>query len=184
MFHVAKDLSRPFIVNAAGTRVTAVGKVFSVSRIDDSVVVTVTEGRVKVTRAAEPLSLPGVAPRFAEVSLQANERVTVSAEGNAGAIGQVEESKASTWVEKPLVFDNARVDAVVMQFNRINRVKIRISDRTLNSRTISGVFAPSDPRSFVEFLKTVVGVESTDDGPDQILVRPITPGSEPPASSH
>src|SRR6266702_633599 len=45
-FHVSKDPHRPFVVDAGHARTRAVGTSFSVERWQDSVVVTVVEGRV------------------------------------------------------------------------------------------------------------------------------------------
>jgi transmembrane sensor len=184
MFRVAKDPRRPFIVTAGGARVTAVGTEFSVSRNDDAVVVTVTEGRVKVMSARDAAGDPGPVQRFAEISLQANERVSVSAAGTAGPIHRIESSPTSGWGENQLVFENTRVADVVAQFNRINHIQIRITDNALNSRTVSGVFAANDPRSFVEFLQAVAGTASVDNGPDQIVVTPIATGTGPNTSSN
>jgi transmembrane sensor len=48
LFHVAKDSSRPFIVEIGGTRVRAVGTQFDVYKKIRMTVVTVVEGRVSV----------------------------------------------------------------------------------------------------------------------------------------
>lgn len=56
-FTVAKDAARPFVVEAGGVAVRAVGTAFSVQRGGAGVEVLVTEGRVAVAPAA--LSLAG-----------------------------------------------------------------------------------------------------------------------------
>jgi ferric-dicitrate binding protein FerR (iron transport regulator) len=64
LFHVAHDVSRPFIVAVGATRVRAVGTQFDVYRKSNGTVVTVVEGRVAVYSAAQgPLSeASGAAP--------------------------------------------------------------------------------------------------------------------------
>jgi transmembrane sensor len=48
LFHVAKNSERPFLVEANDTMVRAVGTAFAVERRSESVVVTVSEGKVAV----------------------------------------------------------------------------------------------------------------------------------------
>ena len=56
-FTVAKDAARPFVVTAGTVAVRAVGTAFNVQRHHGSVEVLVTEGRVRVTDAADGRSL-------------------------------------------------------------------------------------------------------------------------------
>ena len=64
LFHVAHDVSRPFIVAVGATRVRAVGTQFDVYKKSNGTVVTVVEGRVAVYSAPQGLSsrTPGGAP--------------------------------------------------------------------------------------------------------------------------
>ena len=48
LFHVAKNTERPFLVEANNTTVRAVGTAFAVERQHESIVVTVSEGKVAV----------------------------------------------------------------------------------------------------------------------------------------
>jgi len=179
VFHVAKDRDRPFVVDAAGTRVQAVGTVFSVASNAETVVVTVTEGRVKVTPANAATGNPG---REREILLDANERVSLSAQGIARPVRRIEASPTLEWGENQVVFENARVADVVARFNHRNRVQIRIEDDVLAARTVSGVFAVDDPRSFVEFLQAIAGAAGTDNGPDEIVISATRAGASPAAS--
>ena len=49
-FDVAKDRNRPFVVGSGNRTITAVGTEFNVMRQSERVVVTVTEGKVKVAK--------------------------------------------------------------------------------------------------------------------------------------
>jgi transmembrane sensor len=59
LFRVAKNPDRPFLVQADGTTVRAVGTAFGVDRQKEGVVVTVAEGRVAVLATAAS-SLPAI----------------------------------------------------------------------------------------------------------------------------
>jgi transmembrane sensor len=60
LFHVAHDVTRPFIVAVGATRVRAVGTQFDVYKRSNGTVVTVVEGKVAVYSA--PQRGPGAAP--------------------------------------------------------------------------------------------------------------------------
>jgi transmembrane sensor len=177
-FRVAKDPSRPFIVDASAAQVQAVGTMFTVARSTESVVVTVTEGRVSVTPADAGDSVTPGGTSAARVSLTANERIVVSSRGVVSPVRRVENDPLIEWGDNRLAFDRVSVADVVKQFNRRNTVQIRLSDTSLGSRTISGVFYTRDPQSFVDVLQSVVGTTSSHNG-DEIVVTIGTAGAGP-----
>lgn len=104
LFRVAKDKTRPFIVQSDATQVRAVGTEFDVNRRKNGTTVTVLEGRVAVvppvvalnlaSPGALPVQLPltqrasaGAGPRAAEVQDLANEQQR-SASGSTAAAGE------------------------------------------------------------------------------------------------
>ena len=62
LFHVAKDVQRPFVVRSDELRVRAIGTQFDVNRKSAGTTVTVVEGRVAVYRAETPV--PDTAPSY------------------------------------------------------------------------------------------------------------------------
>jgi transmembrane sensor len=177
IFRVAKDASRPFIVDAASARVQAVGTLFSVARNATSVVVTVTEGRVSVTPAATSAEVAHGANTLV-LSLRANEGVAVSANGTTSAVRRVENVPTLEWSDNRLAFEHTRVADVVNQFNRRNPIQIRLSNNIVGSRIVSGIFDASDPQSFVDFLRTIAGTTSVNSG-DEIVVTLSATGAGP-----
>ena len=178
VFRVAKDPARPFVVSAAQASVRAVGTVFAVARNGDNVVVTVTEGRVAVVPSLKDLRGNASGRASSSIALQANERVSISPAGTASEVRRVAATRVPAWNDNQLVFENARVADVVGRFNRRNRMQIHISDQTLSSRTVSGIFDADDPRSFVDFLTVVAGASSTESGSDEIIVTPHPTGPD------
>jgi len=161
LFHVAKNPRRPFLVQADDTVVRAVGTAFGVERQNEGVVVTVAEGKVAVT---EVLPSPLVAftskpttPRPA-LALTAGQQVTVPPSGPSPSVKKVDSGRELAWAEGRLVFDNDTVASVIEQFNRYNRVQLHVTDETLASRPVSGVFDAADPESFIAFIQTVAVV--------------------------
>lgn len=185
LFSVTTDAGRPFIVEAEHAIVRVVGTAFGVERRrDSSVVVTVAEGRVAVARSdggAIGRTFPNLpfAPTpvaLQEVALRAGQQVEVPNIGEIGNVREVDSRRELAWAEGRLVFENTTLGEVTRQFNRYNVIQIRLSDRSLSSRTISGVFNASDPESFVAFLETVTQVEVARNRSDEITI--IATGEE------
>ena len=174
VFRVAKDPRRPFVVSAAQTRVQAVGTVFAVARHADTVVVTVSEGRVSVVPIAQETRQGAGEVTPLPIALQANEGISISSGGAASTVRRVESTRVPQWADTELIFENLSVAEVVSRFNRRNRVQIRIVDEVLAARTVSGVLDTDDPKSFVDFLSTIAGAKRMDSGPDEIV---LTAGS-------
>lgn len=171
LFHVSKDPSRPFVVSAADARVRAVGTAFSVERGSAAVVVTVIEGRVAVSEtplsATPPTSQTDMS---ASIAVGVDEQLAVFAKGSAGGVRKVNAQAKLAWAQGQLIFENDTVDEVVRQFNRQNRIQLRVLDARLGSRPVSGVFRVSDPQSFVAFLQAAGGVSSLQNSSGEILI--------------
>lgn len=173
LFRVAKNPQRPFLVQADGTVVRAVGTAFGVERQKEGIVVTVREGKVAVTEAP-PSALVAFtskspSPRVA-LALTAGQQVTVPTSGPAQSVKKVDSSRELAWADGRLVFDNDTVASVIDEFNRYNRVQLHVADETLASRPVSGVFDAADPESFIAFIQTVAVVQVERDGNQEITL--------------
>src|ERR1700733_5553527 len=160
LFHVAKNPTRPFIVQAAATRVRAVGTVFNVERGDRGVSVTVVEGRVAVSQ--QPVAhAPNSAtePGATALSLGADEQVSISPAGRATPVRKVQSEAEVGWASGQLVFENETVAEIARRFNLYNRTQIQVLDTELAAQRVSGMFRASDPGSFVAFVRLVTGAK-------------------------
>lgn len=156
LFHVAKNTERPFIVQAAETRVRALGTVFNVQRGDQGVSVTVVEGKVTVSQrqAQQPAgSVAGAA--VVPLILSADEQVSISPLGHATNVRQVRSGAVASWTSGRLVFDNETIGEIARRFNLYNKIQIKIVDPTLAARRISGVFKSDDPESFIALVEAI-----------------------------
>jgi transmembrane sensor len=167
LFQVAKNPTRPFIVQTGSTKVRAVGTQFDVYRKVAGTVVTVIEGRVAVGDAqaareagdgtATAMRVPAVgAPAVAidEILLAAGEQLTMTA--TAIATKQTANVAAATaWTQRRLVFSSAPLAEVVEEFNRYNAIPLVIADPTLADTQISGSFSSTDPSSLLRFLREI-----------------------------
>lgn len=180
-FTVAKNPNRPFIVQAAQTRVRAVGTVFDVDRGERGVSVTVVEGRVAVSQQAPGrLHREGVVALAPVLSLQANEQVSINSAGVMSGVHKIGDPQRVVTRSDDFVFDNERVSDVARRFNLRNGVQIEILDAQLATRRISGVFRESDPQSFVSFMQAAADV--TVARPDELHIRLGSRGDDGRAS--
>lgn len=159
LFHVAKNPGRPFTVEVWGARVRAVGTVFDVERTEQSVSVTVVEGRVTVTEQPDaPDSGAASSEESRNVSLGADEQIVISATGGLNTVHKVRGEMAIAWAAGQLIFDNESVAEIARRFNLYNRTQIVLLDQNLAARRISGQFRATDPESFVAFVQSAGGV--------------------------
>jgi transmembrane sensor len=182
LFHVARNPGRPFTVEASGTQVRAVGTVFDVERTEQSVSVTVVEGRVTVTEQPDPRDSGGASPeQSTDVSLGADEQIVISATGGLNTVHKVRGEVAIAWTAGQLIFDNESVAEIARRFNLYNRTQIVLLDQNLAARRISGQFRATDPESFVAFVQSAGGVYVERPSTEQIILGRAVPGTAAPA---
>lgn len=167
-FEVAKNAARPFIVEATGVAVKAVGTAFSVRVKSAAVDVLVTEGRVRVDDAVRGASL--LEPARASTSatpplLTAGERVTIvtatdtpPAPAVVTVVATDEIEKSLAWKKRRLAYSDAPLSEIIADFNRYNQHKIVVADARLAGRRFGGTFSAGDYVSLVQLLEKTFGV--------------------------
>lgn len=146
LFEVTRDAARPFVVHSGAGFARALGTRFAVARSRDDILITVSEGLVVVgANMAEP---PAGAPYDGgSVQLSAGQQVAVS-RGHLGAVRRVDTTDELAWVQKRLIFRTETIGQAIEEFNRLNRLQIRIDDAAVASRPIRGMFDADDPEGF------------------------------------
>jgi transmembrane sensor len=177
VFHVTKNPSRPFTVQADETVVRAVGTAFGVERRNDEIVVTVAEGKVGVLeavarRSAKSSDSAAQPQRARELFLGAGEQVKLQHSGAAEAVRKVDPGRQLAWAQGRLIFDNEAVAEVIEQFNRYSRVQIHVHDEELARLRVSGVFDAYEPEDFVAFMQATTGVRVVRDQGNDITLAP------------
>ena len=198
-FTVAKNPLRPFRVYAGNGRVQAVGTAFSVYLRDDSVDVTVTEGKVVLASVGQadvdllPQSgrLPGsnqssgsiamVDDGFVEAmgTIKAGESATFQNAVNADvariidAIETVEApemAKRLSWREGILTFAGDPLAVVVDEISRYTTVSIEISDPVVRATRIGGRFPIGETDAMFDALEANFGLRVTRLSHDRVLL--------------
>lgn len=181
-FSVAKDAGRPFLVDAGGVSVRALGTAFNVRRGVREVEVLVTEGRVAVVPAAG-----GPADTGAPLQLVANERTVIATAGAAApaaapvervAPGRIREALA--WQGPRLVFADTPLAEAAAQFNRHNAVRIELADPELGALPIGGSFRAEHAEAFLRLLESGGEIAVERPAPDVVRLRRRPPAPAAP----
>ncbi|MEN4904430.1 FecR family protein [Luteimonas sp. TWI1416] len=147
-FEVAKDPTRPFVVEAGDTRIIAVGTAFSVRRDGDDVQVVVTEGRVRIETAGGPdevLQAP-----LLEAGMAAR------TQGDAVLVrarSPVELAQDLSWRTGQLVFRDTPMAEAIAEFNRYNARKLVVEDPAVGALRVGGIFRATELDAFVSLIQ-------------------------------
>lgn len=162
-YDVAHDANRPFLVEALGGTVTALGTRFQTDLRDGRVVVALLEGSVAVERDAG-------ADRQ-RLTLAPGEQLTYDAGGTLWAKAPARLEAATGWTQGKLVFKDAPLAELVAEVNRYASVKLRIADPALEKLRISGTFQADDQESLLLALRGIWSIRTTRQPDGEILLR-------------
>jgi transmembrane sensor len=176
-FTVAKNPHRPFIVEANGVAVRAVGTMFNVRLDTDTVEVLVTEGRVQVS--ADPFD-PSTANASASVSpiasipvpqtLDAGQRTLVALTPGPTSPAVVSMTPAQvkaalSWQVPRLQFDETPLAEAIAEFNRHTAgnptQRLVLRDLDLATLPIGGTFRIDNVEGFVRLLEYTLEIHAS-----------------------
>lgn len=153
-FQVAKDRDRPFIVDAGIAQVRAVGTAFSVRRIGERVEVSVTEGTV--------VTWPTGAKGTMSVLTQGQYATFASdREGPQTGTAPAEINRSLAWREGEISLEGETLANAVAEFNRYNNQQFVLTDPTLGSERLVGLFKIDNPIEFAQMLEKTLAVTTT-----------------------
>jgi transmembrane sensor len=175
-FTVAKDPRRPFIVEAGGVDVRAIGTVFNVRLDEAGVDVLVTEGQVRVEPPA-PSGKVAVTPARAPVLVAASQRTVVPlapapAEPEVVSVTPVQVKAALAWQAPRLQFFETPLGEAVAEFNRHNRHRLVLGDDALSAIPIGGTFRVDNVEGFVRLLEVTLGIRGEARTPEETTLWP------------
>ncbi|MBO9499529.1 MAG: FecR domain-containing protein [Novosphingobium sp.] len=170
LFEVFKDHSRPFVVEAADRRITALGTVFEVRLDPGRMKVMLVEGRVVVDRAAGGTDTPDPRPTMLKPGQE-----LVAELGVAQQIRAVDTGNELLWREGYVSFDDATLASAVAEMNRYTSSPVRLADGAVGQRRISGVFKTGDGSRFAALIGELLPVH-VERQPDGSVVISDAPG--------
>lgn len=169
-FTVAKDPLRPFVVEAGGKQIVAIGTAFDVRLDDDRLEVLLVEGRVAVEDVARSgaVAVPAAASD-ARVQLNPGETL-VATETEVVHTPAPNPERQLKWRDGLIEFDNTTLANAVEEFNRYSDRTIRIEDPQVAELLISGIFRTNSQRNFLDALTSLHPVAIEYRGPDELAL--------------
>jgi transmembrane sensor len=166
LFEVAKDPSRPFVVEGGDVRIRAVGTAFLVNRRPDGAVeVTVTKGIVDVWRETPS---PEPATR-----LSAGKRTLVTAREIAPPrqLTDAQLAEAAELDTGAIELEGRTLAEAAAEFNLVNHTTVVINDAQLANHKLIGRLDASNPEAFVHAAAAMFDAHIRTDG-DQLILEP------------
>jgi len=172
-FDVAHDSSRPFIVYVGDQAVRAVGTAFVVKIESENIQVTVTEGKVQLSKREEVVSNNTVASSQEVILINKGEWVNLDGKSNnpkPQSLEQDEFERQLSWSSGQLVFDNERLEDVIKEISRYIPNKIVIEGDNLKNVRVSGRFSLGDAEALLEAIEVSLDLDATAIEGRQILL--------------
>lgn len=157
LFEVAHDAGRPFMVEAGGQRVTALGTTFVVREDGGVIAVTLIEGKVRVAPTGAGEGGHVLAP---------GERLTF--DGAGAHLDRPSIEGVTAWRRGEVVFRDTPVAQAITEMNRYTRTPIRLTAPP-GDRRVNGVFRTNADREFARLLAELYDWRYDDAGSNQML---------------
>lgn len=172
---VAKEVERPFVVDAGARSVTVLGTVFNVHRSGFDLNVGVVDGVVAVHRGDSPVNtgtemvdtnpVGGNTPKSSSTAYRISAGIKVLFSGTLGAETSTVQAKEIAnsdqfpyWSQGMVLFDNQTLSDVVKDLNRYTHKKILIEDAGVMDLRISGMFQLDRVESTVYKLEKLLPI--------------------------
>jgi transmembrane sensor len=177
-FTVAPDREHPFVVEAGGVTLRALGTAFNVRLDPAEVVVLVTHGLVKVT--PPPEANAGAAAAEEIPVLTARDRVAVPRHAAPATapiavekLAMADVDRALAWQSRHITLEQVPLSDVLAQFRRSAHAmpRVTIEGEALKQLRISGRVRTDDLEGLIEVLETSFGVAAERHGAEEIVLR-------------
>lgn len=164
-FEVAHDTRRPFRVHANGATIEDIGTSFGIHAYDaDSVIgVVVAEGIVALTT--------GTGGHPNGTRLHAGQRARLTRGASQPAVDDVDVATSLAWIDGRLAFDDAPLPQALVELERWYDVKLRIGDRSLASRRLTGSFGSGSRAEVLSAIAAALDVRYIHAADTLVLVR-------------
>jgi len=162
-FQIQHDAAHPFVVTAAGYRVTDLGTKFLVRRDGERLEVTLVEGSARVDPASKDAHGKSIVLTPGDMVLATAQSLTVTRKTTPVLANEM------AWRRGLLIFNHATLAQAAAEFNRYNNQKLVIANPTVARRTIGGTFPTSGVEEFAEVAKGIFGFRVKTQGNDIVI---------------
>jgi transmembrane sensor len=160
-FHVTHDSAHPFVVSAGEGSITVTGTRFNVWKYQDSVVVTVTEGSVRVQSERQGN----------DSTLTPNMQASFKSGDLKPKVVSVDTQTALAWRDGKLILNNITLGEAVPMLNRYLDEPLLLADQSTADIRIGGIYSTRDIASLVKALPKVLPIKLEPQGDGTTLIR-------------
>ncbi len=160
-FHVTHDRAHPFVISAGDGIITVTGTRFNVWKYQDSVVVTVTEGSVRVQserQGNDSTLTPGMQASFNAGDLKPK-------------VKSVDTQTALAWREGKLILNDITLGEAVPLLNRYLDEPLVLADSSTADIRIGGIYSTRDVANLVKALPKVLPIKFEPQNDGSTLIR-------------
>jgi transmembrane sensor len=147
-FEVAPDPARPFVVEAGGGTVTALGTAFDVAVEKSGTRVTVTEHRVTIASGGQ------------SVVVEQGRQSAFGRDAGVQAPSAVDSESATAWRRGKLIMEKRPLYEVLSAIGRHHRGFISCIGSSACARRVSGVFGADDPLQSLGEIEASLGLKA------------------------
>ncbi|WP_246722424.1 FecR family protein [Methylosinus sp. H3A] len=147
-FDVAPDASRPFVVEAAGGTVTALGTAFDASLDRNAAQVVVGQQSVAIASGGR------------SVLVEEGQQSAYATGAAARAPTEADLDRVSAWRRGQLMFENETLGEVVDALGRYRRGLVYFVNPALRARRVTGVFRIDDPLAALRQIEISLGLHA------------------------
>jgi transmembrane sensor len=161
-FQIRHDATRPFVVMAAGNRITDLGTSFLIRKEPARLEVALIEGRASFESLNKTSQHPTVL---------ASGDVVVATPDTVSLTKKSQRNFASDlgWRRGVLIFDYTTLADAAAEFNRYNRQKIVLADASLGRHTVVGTFPATNVELFGHIVQVILGLH-VEEHKDEIVI--------------
>lgn len=165
-FDVASDKARPFVVETAKGKITAVGTAFTVRINKSKIDVLVSEGRVAIhagqeARANVTTHGENVQPIQSGMEVAAGQEAVF--EDNVERVNEVGAdvlARKLSWRQGVLAFSAEPLSMVIEDISRYTDINIAVEDETLRDLPVSGYFKIGEVNEMFEALELMANLQA------------------------
>ena len=175
-FDVARDVMRPFSVQAGDQTVVALGTQFNIEIVDEQILVTLLEGRVEVsadpvTPSAQSGTSGSIAALPDPVQLEPGQQLVVASNGTRAPIVEANVQRTVSWRHGKLMFEDEPLADAVARVNRHSHIRVQLGDEAVREIRVSGVFDAGDTDAFVDAVESLFPVKATHNNLQSIVLH-------------
>ena len=167
-FDVAPQATRPFIVNAGGRAITALGTSFVVRGDERELAVTLVDGKVAVSGGSADSRTAAAVGTFEErdIVLEPGERVTFVRATRLVRVDTPALESVTAWRRGQVVLDKTPLATAIEEMNRYSETKIASGDESgkpsgCPDLAINGLFQAGDSDKFANVISEAYGLTVT-----------------------